>query len=115
MKIMRDDRGIRKKNKLKQRQRSMFLHGGLILVCLIMMYPLIWMARGSIAPENEIFSTGMDVPSSLEFSNYVDGWNANPPGFGQFMINSILVSTGVVIGNLVACTLAAYAFARIEF
>lgn len=91
------------------------LHGFLVLVCIGMLYPLLWMLRSSILPEEQIFSSESMVPSDIVVSNYPEGWGANPPGFGRFLLNSAVVAGGAVIGNLVACTLAAYAFARIEF
>ncbi|OZM84260.1 sugar ABC transporter permease [Pseudonocardia sp. MH-G8] len=80
-----------------------------------MLYPLLWMLRGSLVPEDEIFSSPSILPTGGNVANYAEGWGANPPGFGRFLVNSIVVSAGAVIGNLVACTLAAYAFARLDF
>src|SRR5699024_5873688 len=37
------------------------------------------------------------------------------PGFGRFLLNSAAVTAGAVVGNVFACTLAAYAFARVKF
>jgi len=91
------------------------MHAFLVLLCAAMIYPLLWMARGALAPENEIFNSTTVIPSELVTSNVVEGWHANPPGFGRFLLNSAVVSLGAVIGNLLACTLAAYAFARVEF
>jgi len=97
-----------------RRLHEIALHAFLVLLCLAMLYPLLWMVRGSVLPEDQIFSGDM-VPRELVPSNYPEGWSANPPGFGRFLLNSALVSAGAVIGNLVACTLAAYAFARVDF
>lgn len=97
-----------------RRLHGIALHAFLVLLCLAMLYPLLWMVRGSVLPEDQIFSGDM-VPRELVPSNYPEGWSANPPGFGRFLLNSALVSAGAVIGNLVACTLAAYAFARVDF
>lgn len=95
--------------------RRTILHGFLLLICAAMLYPLIWMLRGSLSPETEIFSGVSDIPSELILSNYPAGWAANPPGFGRFLLNSAVVSAGAVVGNIFACTLAAYAFARVHF
>nr|WP_245354322.1 carbohydrate ABC transporter permease [Brachybacterium sacelli] len=73
------------------------------------------MLRSSFMPEEQIFSPGTLLPTEIVAENYPEGWRANPPGFGRFLVNSAVVSMGAVIGNLAACTLAAYAFARIEF
>ena len=97
------------------RFRRVLLHAFLALVCLAMLYPLLWMLRGSLVPEDEIFSSPSILPTGGNVANYVEGWGANPPGFGRFLVNSVVVSAGAVIGNLVACTLAAYAFARLDF
>ena len=97
------------------RYKRVLLHAFLALVCLGMLYPLLWMARGSILPEDQIFSSASFLPDEIVLANYPDGWSANPPGFGRFLINSATVSIGAVLGNLIGCTLAAYAFARVEF
>ena len=94
--------------------KRVLMHGALILACFVMLYPVLWMVRGSLAPETEIFK-GSAIPSQIEWSNYTAGWNANPPGFGRFLINSLIVCGLAVIGNLITCTMAAYAFARIRF
>ena len=36
-------------------------------------------------------------------------------GFSTFFLNSLLVTVGAIIGNLVSCSLAAYALARLQF
>jgi len=53
--------------------------------------------------------------TTFEIQNYVDGWNALRSPFGHYMINSMIVVMGSIIGNLVSCSLAAYAFARLKF
>lgn len=91
------------------------LHAFLIMLCIAMMYPLLWMLRGSVSPSQEIFNSASVIPSSLSWDNYISGWEANPPGFGRFLLNSFIVCSLVVIGNLISCTLTAYAFARLNF
>ncbi|MEJ3659040.1 carbohydrate ABC transporter permease [Actinomycetes bacterium KLBMP 9759] len=55
-------------------------------------------------------------PREFSPGNYAEGW-AGIPGitFGRFFLNSTVVAAGVVIGNVVACALAAFAFARLRF
>lgn len=90
------------------------LHGFLLLMCLATLYPLLWMVRGSLAESEDIFAATV-VPENLTTRNYIDGWGANPPGMGRFLVNSLVVCIAAVIGNLFACTLTAYAFARLDF
>ena len=47
--------------------------------------------------------------------NYSHGWNALLHPFSHYLINSFIIVLGSVLGNLVSCSLAAYAFARLNF
>ncbi|MGI9823072.1 carbohydrate ABC transporter permease [Agromyces sp. Marseille-Q5079] len=80
-----------------------------------MLYPVIWMVVSSFRPTDLIFREAGLVFDSFEISNYVDGWNALTYPFNVYLVNSGLVVIGSIIGNLVSCSLAAYAFARLEF
>ena len=53
------------------------------------------------------------LPSSLDWHNYSQAWNGSP--FGRWLINSTIVSATCVVSNLVLCSLAGYAFARLRF
>jgi multiple sugar transport system permease protein len=80
-----------------------------------MIYPLLWMIASSFKPDELIFSSPTALPTALDFSNYVEGWNALRVSFTTFYWNSFLISGMAVIGNLAACSLTAFAFARLEF
>jgi multiple sugar transport system permease protein len=95
--------------------RSLAKHTGLILLALIMLYPVIWMVVSSLRPNSVIFRSPGIVLDSLQFGNYGEGWNALSAPFSHFLINSGIVVLGCIIGNLVSCSMAAYAFARLEF
>jgi multiple sugar transport system permease protein len=83
-------------------------------VAAVMMVPLVWMVIVSLETKTQAQSfPPVLVPSSLHFSNYTDAWNTVP--FGAFFVNSALYSLATVAGNLLFCSLAAYAFARIRF
>jgi len=94
---------------------SIAIHTLLILGSLLMLYPLLWMVSASVRPENEIFSSTSLIPSSIDFSSYLRGWIGLDITFGRFFWNSLVISILTVIGNVVACSLAAYAFARLRF
>ncbi|WP_448465161.1 carbohydrate ABC transporter permease [Martelella sp. AMO21009] len=80
-----------------------------------MLYPLFWMLSASFRPESEIFTSASLIPSSISFSSYIEGWNGLPVSFGRFFSNSFLIAILCVIGNVLSCSLAAFAFARLEF
>ena len=80
-----------------------------------MLYPIIWMVVSSLRPNDVIFREPGLALDSFEVSNYVDGWNALTYPFNVYLWNSALVVLGCIVGNLVSCSMAAYAFARLEF
>jgi multiple sugar transport system permease protein len=100
----------------RRAKRSGFLkHIFLILTSLIMIYPLIWMLSASFKPDNQIFGSLALWPTTFDWLNYWQGWNALSVDFGRFFWNSTLVTVLSVIGNVISCSFAAYAFARLEF
>jgi multiple sugar transport system permease protein len=80
----------------------------------VMLLPLIWMVVLSLETERQAASfPPVLFPSSFHVRSYSAAWNAVP--FGDFFLNSALYSLATVAGNLLFCSLAAYAFARIRF
>ena len=99
----------------RRRGRRWLTHLALIAGTLVMVYPLLWMIGGSFKDEKDIFSQLNPFPSSLDPRNYIAGWTATDPTFTRFYFNSLLIAVLAVAGNVIACTLTAYAFARLEF
>jgi multiple sugar transport system permease protein len=95
--------------------RQIVRHGLLIAAALVMIYPLIWLISSSLKPENLIFNNLSLIPEKLQLDNYVEGWTALRFSFTRFFANSFLIAGMAVIGNLLACSLTAFAFARLEF
>jgi multiple sugar transport system permease protein len=69
----------------------------------------------SLRPNDEIFTSPGLLVDTFDLSHYPDGWNALGKPFGSYLLNSALVVLGSVVGNLVSCSMAAYAFARLQF
>nr|WP_105566616.1 carbohydrate ABC transporter permease [Microbacterium halophytorum] len=90
-------------------------HVLLIVFGFIMLYPLLWMLSSSFKPTELIFREPGLIPSDIDLSNYSEGWNALLHPFGHYLWNSAIVVAGSVLGNLVSCSMAAYAFARLKF
>ena len=73
------------------------------------------MLASSFKPTNEIFSEPGLLPKTWRFDNYSTGWRGVGTAFSIFFENSLFISVAAIIGNVVSCSLAAYAFARLEF
>lgn len=97
------------------RLRRVVKHTVLIVTGFVMVYPLLWMLASSVKPDALIFRDPSLIPSTLDLSNYSVGWNALAHPFTHYLMNSVVVVAGAVLGNLVSCSLAAYAFARLNF
>jgi multiple sugar transport system permease protein len=97
------------------RVRPVLIHIALASAALVMLYPVIWMVVSSLRPGNEIFREPSILVKDLRIENYRLGWNALTEPFTRYLLNSAAVVFGAVLGNLVSCSLAAYAFARLEF
>ncbi|GAB3170882.1 carbohydrate ABC transporter permease [Myceligenerans halotolerans] len=95
--------------------RSILQHALLIVVGILMIYPLLWMLVGSFKPNDLIFLSPGLIPEEVTLEHYPNGWNALTYPFGRYILNSAIVVIGALIGNLVSCTTAAYAFARLRF
>jgi multiple sugar transport system permease protein len=102
-------------NALPARLRWPFSPWHLVLlpVALIMAVPFFWMVFTSIQTLAESRTFPPQLPDHPQLSNYVDAVRDAP--FGRWLVNSTVVASCAVAGNLLFCSLAGYAFARIRF
>jgi len=59
------------------------------------------------------FAVRFDLLAPLTLENFAKAWDAAP--FARYFFNTVVLVTLILAGQLVLCTLAAYAFARFEF
>ncbi|WP_274652990.1 carbohydrate ABC transporter permease [Paenibacillus humicola] len=95
--------------------RGAVRHVLMILFSLLMMYPVIWWIGASLKSNAELSSPNI-FPKSPLWRNYIDGWTAIPGhSFTDFYANTFLLEIGVLATTLIACTLVAFGFARLDF
>ncbi|WP_312170952.1 carbohydrate ABC transporter permease [Microbacterium sp.] len=90
-------------------------HVILVGLGLVMLYPLLWMLSASFKPSTEVFSDVGLIPANFFPDNYSAGWTALSQPFHVYILNSLLLAVLNIVGNLLSCSLAAYAFARLQF
>ncbi|MBZ4664850.1 carbohydrate ABC transporter permease [Mahella sp.] len=101
--------------KIKQR-RKLLTHFLIILFGLIMIYPLLWMLSASFKEDVEIFQSASLLPKNPTINNYIYGWKGvSGVSFGKFFINSFFLAIVSIIANILSCSMAAYAFSKLEF
>lgn len=85
----------------------------LLSLSVVFLLPFLWMLATSLKQSQEVFSYPPSFwPSSFEWQNYPAGWTILP--FTTFLINSLIVTTANVVGNLLSCSLVAFGFARLR-
>lgn len=83
-------------------------------VALLMLTPLVWMLVTSLETVSETRQfPPVLIPSSLHWQNYQAVLQQAP--FGRWFLNTAVVTIACVVGNLLFCSLAGYAFARFRF
>jgi len=79
-----------------------------------MLLPFLWMISTSLKSPDTILTLPPEfIPSSPRFSNYSEV--VEKLSLGTFFWNSIKISVLGTLGEMIAASLAAYAFARMEF
>jgi ABC-type glycerol-3-phosphate transport system permease component len=90
------------------------LIGLLITGGILMMVPFLWMITTSLKTRAEVFAVSPTLlPAQPRWENYVDMWNALP--FAAFFVNSVKLAALTTVGQLISCSMAAYAFSALRF
>jgi len=97
--------------------RAAAAYMALIAGGLAMMIPFLWMLTTSLKTRAEVFSSPpLSFPSGLHWENYSRMWFALPNvTFGTFFQNSIVIASLATLGQVITCSMAAYAFAVFDF
>ncbi|HEU5425327.1 MAG TPA: carbohydrate ABC transporter permease [Actinocrinis sp.] len=97
-------------------RRSLIWHVSTIVVVVVLLYPIGWLISSSFKPADEVLGNLSLWPRHAT----TDGYRQVFSGIAGYSVwhyfgNSLLVSAGAVAGNVISCSLAAYAFARLHF
>ncbi len=92
---------------------KIFIYVALILFAIVNLYPILWMVINSFKTEQEFSLNKLGFPKVLQFHNYVDAWHT--ANFGQFFLNSVVVSVVAVIITVLFGALAAFFLSRFDF
>jgi len=86
------------------------------LICMsaIASFPIVWLLSTSLKPDTQIFTFPPAlIPRPVKWGNYSRMISYLP--FFRFMWNTIYISVLGLIGNVISSSMAAYAFARLEW
>ncbi len=101
----------RRYRRLLPRVATYFLLG---LGLLIVLTPFLWMLSTSLKSMSEALSVDFSfLPRDIRWENYTEVWRLLP--FGRFFVNSFIVSIAVTTLQVGLSSMAAYAFARLQW
>jgi sn-glycerol 3-phosphate transport system permease protein len=84
---------------------------GAWLLAILWVLPLLFAVWAAFHPP--LYAARFDLTAPITLDNFTRAMAAAP--FARYMVNSFILVTMTLAGQLVLCTLAAYAFARLEF
>ncbi|MDK2931258.1 MAG: multiple sugar transport system permease protein [Bacillota bacterium] len=108
---------------LPERRRSRLLRSALAsagvyalltAIAVIMAGPFVWMLLSSFKPNQELFAyPPVWIPTRITFEHFINAFRYT--NFARYFLNSTIVSVTATLLNLFFCSLAGYAFARLDF
>jgi multiple sugar transport system permease protein len=102
-----------------RRRASAAIGRGALYACLIvgglfMLMPFIWMLSSALKDQGAIFAYPPAlIPTAVRWENFREILNVVP--FGRYFGNSAFIAMLSVVGQLLSCSMAAFAWARIPF
>lgn len=103
-----------KSQKNSKKFGNIFTYLILLLVSIVLMLPLVWMVSISLKPMSEIAQFPPTLlPENVQWGNYLETIQAFP--FFQYTRNTLIITSFVVLGNVLSNSFIAYGFAKIDF
>ncbi|MDR1941376.1 MAG: carbohydrate ABC transporter permease, partial [Endomicrobium sp.] len=99
--------------KIKRNLTNTIAHIILAAVALTCVFPVFWMVSSSLKTQDAVFSNMSLLPQTWNWSNYVTAFVK--ADFGTYFFNSVFYTVVGVFFIILISSLAAYAFARLEF
>ena len=96
------------------RVNRVLLYLGIAVLFVLVVFPFYWMIVTSLQPQDAVFSVPPQLwPKHMTFQNYIDAWNSAP--WLRYFGNTLFVAVASTLISLVTSSLAAFAFACIDF
>lgn len=107
-------------NHEKKNRKVSYITGKIVIYLLLLFFamiftlPFYWSLLTSFRPNEDIFSEGIHLlMTSFTSEHYKKAFEVIP--FLQYSLNTLLITVLIIATNLVFCSLAGYAFAKLSF
>jgi raffinose/stachyose/melibiose transport system permease protein len=98
----------------RTRPWSILRYVALTALCLVWVYPFLWLVSASLKTPIEIFSKGLNlIPDTPIWENYARAWVQ--AGFSTYMLNTVIVTIGTVVVVVFHTALSGYVLGRYDF
>lgn len=99
---------------MKRPLSSLLVNGGLVLLAVVTLTPLVWMVSASLMPTGEANQEPPRFfPSEVTWIHYQDLFTRLD--LGRHFTNSLLVASGITLLSLLLNSMAGYSFAKLRF
>jgi multiple sugar transport system permease protein len=96
------------------RVTRVLLYLAIAVLFILVVFPFYWMIVTSLQPQDAVFNVPPQFwPRHVTFQNYIDAWNSAP--WLRYFGNTLFVAVAATLISLVTSSLAAFAFACIDF
>ena len=93
---------------------SLLVYVLLFAGAVVLMIPFFWMLTTSFKSLDEVNVWPIQwLPSQLVWQNYLDVFERTP--FARYILNSLILALGGIIGSVLSCSLTGFGFARLRF
>ena len=93
--------------------KKILLYLMIIGILFLYLFPLLWQVSTSLKEGDEVFSGYNLIPKKVTWSNYKIAWSQF--NVKQYLANTIFISVIIMLGTLICCSMAGYAFGQLKF
>ena len=98
----------------RRRVRTTLRLGANVVFAFVVLLPLLYAISIALMPSNELFTTELNLfPKHPTIRNFSEALRTVP--LLRFIINSFIVAGAITVGQIISCSLAAFAFSFLEF
>ena len=98
----------------KRRTRTALRVTANVVFAVLILLPLLYAISIALMPSSELFTTELNLfPKNPTFSNFINAFHTVP--LLRFILNSFIMAGCITIGQIITCSLAAFAFSFLEF
>lgn len=96
-----------------ERLYKIFIYVALITLAVTIIIPVAWVFLASIKENSEFYRNPWSMPAGFYIQNFADAWNK--ARMGEYMLNSVIVTTLALLILLLVALPAAYVLSRFSF